>query len=158
MTEFWSLGHAWRATEIERNKRLLLLQAAAWVPEMRDALLVRDAISMEGPGLVSLGAQVEEVPTSLDELREAGDPGTARVFLDRQPDQAPAYLERLRHQVAAKGVEYHQFKYAVALEDETLPAHRQWVSRLLAPAMGSWTPSAAPSSPSALGRTFSQLS
>ncbi len=58
------------------------------------------------------------------------------VFLDRHPEQAAAYLARLRRQVAPKGVEYHQFKYAVALEDETSPSHPRWTSRLLAPAVG----------------------
>ena len=136
VTEVWSLGHAWRATRLERNKRLLLLQAAAWVPEMRDALLARDAISMDGPGIESLGEEVEELPANVDELLEADDPAIARAFLDRHPEQAPAYLARLRRQVAPKGVEYHQFKYAVALEDETAPSHPRWASRLLAPAVG----------------------
>ncbi len=136
VTEVWSLAHAWRATRDERNRKLLLLQAAAWVPEMRDALVARDAISMKGPGIKDLGAGVDAVPPSVDELLEAGDPALARAFLDRHPEQAPVYLARLRRQVAPKGVEYHQFKYAVALEDETAPADPRWTSRLLAPAAG----------------------
>ncbi len=136
VTEVWSLGHAWRATRLERTRGLLLLQAASWIPELRDALLARDAISMEGPGIDDLGAGIDAVPKSVEELFETGDPALARVFLDRHPEQAGDYLARLRRQVAPKGVEYHQFKYAVALEDETAPSDPRWASRLLAPALG----------------------
>ncbi len=139
VTEVWSLGHAWRTASLERNRRLLLLQAAAWIPELRDALVERDAISMAGPGIDRLGAEAAEAqnrPASLDELFEAGEPAAARVFLARRGDQAPAFRERLRRQVAPKGVEYHQFKYAVALEDESAPTHPRWIPYLLAPAVG----------------------
>ncbi|MEM7350602.1 MAG: hypothetical protein AAF657_07335 [Acidobacteriota bacterium] len=136
VTEVWSLSHAWRATRSARNRHLLLLQAASWVPEMRDMLLARDAIAMQGPGIENLGEGVKEPPGSLDELFQDGDPGAARAFLERYPQQAAGFRQRLRRHLAAKGAEYHQFKYAVALVDETAPAHPRWTARLLAPAVG----------------------
>ena len=140
VTETWSLRHAWRNTKSDRTRRLLILQAAAWVPEFRDALLVRKAVSMDGPGIESLGDGVEDVPSDLEELLEVGDPAVARRFLERRPELAPVYLERLRRQLAAKGVEYHQHKCVAAIEDEMSTANPRWVPSLLAPAV-SYLPS-----------------
>ena len=96
----------------------------------------RDAISVDGPGIDWLKASADRVPSSLDELVEEGDPAATRAFLDRYPRRVGAYLQRLRQHLAAKGLEYHQFKYAVALEDETSASDPRWTSRLLAPAAG----------------------
>ncbi len=136
VTEVWSLGHAWRATQNDRSKRLLLLQAAAWVPELRDTLLDRNAISMEGSGIATLGDTITDIPSNVDDLLETRDPALARAFLDRRPEQAGAYLAKLRSGLAQKGLEYHQFKLVVALEDEISPSDPRWISRLLAPAAG----------------------
>jgi hypothetical protein len=136
VTELWSLGYAWRATGLERTKRVLILQSAGWVAELRDALLDRDAISMEGPGIASLGAGEETTPSSLDELFEHNQPAAGRGYFDRYPESASKYVARLRFEVASKALEYHQLKYAVAIEDESRNSSPRWASRLLAPALG----------------------
>ena len=134
VTELWSLGHAWRNTASERGKRLLMLQAAGWVPHMRDALLDRDAISMKGPGIAALGDQTD-APALLGDLFEEKDPGAVRVHLDRHPEDMHAFLGRLKARVGAKATEYHQFKYAVAIEDESRRTHPRWASRIVAPSL-----------------------
>jgi hypothetical protein len=134
VTELWSLGHAWRNTASERNRRVLMLQAAGWVPTMRDVLLDRDAISMKGPGIAALGDHARETE-KLDELFEAKDAAAVRVHLDRHPEEIPAFLKQLKARVGAKATEYHQFKYPVAIEDESRRTHPRWASRILAPSL-----------------------
>jgi hypothetical protein len=135
VTELWSLGHAWRNTKSESNRRVLMLTAVGWVPYMRDALLDRDAISMKGPGIAALGKGERGAPATLDELLESKDAAAVRTHLDRRPQDAAAFLRRLKDKVGAKATEYHQFKYAVAIEDESRRAHPRWASRILAPAV-----------------------
>lgn len=135
VTELWSFGHAWDSTSRERTKRMLILQAAAWVPEMRDALIERDAIDMKRPGIAQLGVDVEP-PPGLGAVFEASDPAAAASFLERNPAAAKRYLVHLDDAGADRTVEYHQFKYAVAIRDEAARAHPAWRSRILAPAMG----------------------
>ncbi len=57
------------------------------------------------------------------------------VHLDRHPEDTPAFLRRLRSKVGDKGTEYHQFKYAVAIEDESRRTHPRWASRIIAPSL-----------------------
>ena len=37
--------------------------------------------------------------------------------------------------MGAKATEYHQFKYPVAIEDESRRTHPRWASRILAPSL-----------------------
>lgn len=136
ITEIWSLGHASRATSSDYNRRVILLQAAAWIPEFRDALVARKAVSMERPGLDALDTEVTNVPSNLNDLLASGSSEMARSYLEPYPEQAPGLIDRFRARVASKWVKYHQFKYAVALEDEIAASHPNWTAHLLAPAMG----------------------
>ena len=133
VTELWSLRIAWSNSRSEQTRRILILQAASWIAEMRDALLVRDAISMDGPGLAAPGDDGEHDESTLD-----------------------AVFQSWRNEVASKGVEYHQFKCAVAIQDEAALADPRWASRLVASATG-YMPTAADPDNSLTSRSLAAL-
>jgi hypothetical protein len=130
-----ALGHAWRATKIETTKRVLVLQAAAWLASLRDDLAEVVGLSMAGPGIEALGVPVQEDLPSLAALFERASPAEARAYLDRGPAKAAAYVADLRRSLFRRGQEHHQHKYAAAVREESRLAHARWASRLLAPAV-----------------------
>lgn len=117
-TELNAFGHAFRATARDSTRRLLMLQAAGWLPELRDALLVRDAIGLDREGLETAVG------------RRGGGPDAA--------DAAAAHdeLARYRAPVFRRSVESHQFKYLAALEQETRVCHPRWAHWLTSPVEG----------------------
>ncbi len=130
-----ALGHAYRSTKSEPSQRLLLLQAASWLPAIRDSLSEIVGLSMEGPGLDALGSDETDGAEDLEELFEGGSAAHCRAFLDRGPGRVPRYLERLRSSLFHKGQEHHQHKYAAVLHEESALVHPRWSSRILAPAI-----------------------
>ncbi len=131
VTELHAFGHAWRTATIDANRRALLLQAAAWVPQMRDALVERKALAKARPGLDTLGQGQSAKPAELREVLDAPTPVRVRAALEQRPDKARLYLERLRFSVVREATESHQFKYVVALEEEARLADPRWRTRLL---------------------------
>jgi hypothetical protein len=130
-----ALGHAWRSTRLEGTRRLLILQAAAWLAAMRDDLIDLVGLSMAGPGIDALGASSEEDVPDLAQMLERASPGQVRACLDREPARRAGYLAGLRTALFHKGQEHHQHKYAAALEEESRLVDARWASRILAPAV-----------------------
>ena len=130
-----ALGHAWRSTRLEGTRRLLVLQAAAWLTAMRDDLAGLVGLSMAGPGVDALGASDEPEGTDVAPMLERASPGHVRASLDRAPAGRAAYLAGLRTALFRKGQEHHQHKYAAAMEEESRLVHARWASRILAPAV-----------------------
>ncbi len=132
VTEMQAMGAAWRAERDGMTKRCILLQAAAWLPMLRDDLKRRDCLAPEGADLMKLAHAPGEEPPGLE---QATDPATALAFLDQGERNAGAWIARRRALLARRGVEHHQHKYAAAMVEEAALAHPRWASRLLAPAV-----------------------
>ena len=126
-----AFGHAWRTTASDGTKRLVLLQAAAWLAGMRTDLDGMVGLAEERP-LPLLGTA--DVPATLDELLERSSPDAARSFLEEEPARAAAWTSALRRSLLATGREHHQHKYAAAVLVECEQAHARWRPLLLAPA------------------------
>jgi len=136
-----ALGHAFLSTKLDGTKRLIVLQAAAWLATVRDAVVETVDLSMAGPGIETLGTSAGDEPVAGSEpgdlaaLVERASPGALRPFLDREPGQAPAYLAHLRRALFRRAQEVHQLKYAAAMQEESRLVHPRWASRVLAPAV-----------------------
>jgi hypothetical protein len=126
-----ALGHAWRCTASEATKRLLVLQAAGWLPELRDAL---ERIVGLAPDMAvdALRAPESGEPSGLDELLEEPTPGALCVRLQREPAEREPLQARMAGFLARKGIEHHQHKYAAAVFEESGLAHPRWSPHLLA--------------------------
>ena len=134
VTEIEALGHAFRRTRDDATRRLMVLQAAGWLPLLREGLAVRGALVEDGPRIDALGEASTRTPGSLDELMAAPRPDDAFRFLEEE-GSADAYRGSLRHELARKGEEHHQHKYAAAMHIESLRVHPRWRAHLLAPAV-----------------------
>ncbi len=126
-----ALRSSFEAARDDATKRLLLLQAAAWVARVRDALRDAVGLAMQGPSLAAASAP----PPTLDAALESGSPALAMAFLEGSPAASGALVGRMRGALARAGREHHQHKLAAALSEEAgrvAPRHRPW---LLAPAV-----------------------
>lgn len=139
VTEVNAFAHVWRTTANETTKRLMILQAAGWLPLMRRDL-ERFFGPQQGPGLDDLGraasgnAAPNEVPDFVDIFSQPS-PEAARLRLDRSPRAAADYLAQLRRHLTERAFQSHQYKYAAAIAEESALAHPRWASRILAPAV-----------------------
>ena len=134
VTEVNAFGHVFRAAGNEETKRLMILQAAGWLPDMREALVVRNAHLKDGPALETLGDSVEKTPR-LDAAFEQRSPGLVCATLSRNPGEATTYRGRMRRFLASKGVEHHQHKYAAVFLEESMTVEKRWAPFILAPSI-----------------------
>jgi hypothetical protein len=126
-----ALRSSFEAARDDATKRLLLLQAAAWVARLRDTLRDTVGLEMQGAPLAAAGAP----PATLDAALESGSPAAAMAFLERSPAASGALVARLRGALARAGREHHQHKLAAALSEEGGRVARRHTPRLLAPAV-----------------------
>lgn len=136
VTEVNAFHYAWRTTQQEPTRRLMILQAAGWLP-----LLRRDLQGffgkMEGSGVDVLGTSVTE-PAPLEAIFEQPSAELARAHLDRDPstaNAADAYLAGLRQLLMSRANQSHQYKFLAALQEESKSVHPRWATTLLAPAV-----------------------
>ena len=139
-----AFGHAWRTSRSDRTRRLMVLQAAAWLADLDAWLEDNDCIAEATKPLDKLGADSPEAPETLEALFEEPSASRARVLLDRQPAQAGRFVARLQRNLIYTAVEHHQHKYAAAFAEEASLADPRWRSRLLAPALPYMPASAEP--------------
>ncbi|TAH35824.1 MAG: hypothetical protein EYC70_12435 [Planctomycetota bacterium] len=104
-----AFGHAFATTASEATRRLLILQAAGWLADLRDALAQRSCLQSELPRLDAL------------ELSEDAHAGGG--------------LAPLRSGLSRLGEEHHQHKYAAAMAIERRRVHPQWAAHIQAPAL-----------------------
>lgn len=144
VTEVNAFAYVFRTSRDDFTRRLMILQAAGWLPLLyRD--LSRFAGDMEGPGVDVLGdafagAEGESAIPSFAEIFAQPSPDAARVRLDRQADGPQAFMAELRSHLVHKAFQSHQYKYAAAIQEESRLVNRRWASRILAPAV-TYTPS-----------------
>ena len=140
-----AFGHAWRTSRSDRTRRVMLLQAAAWLDELH-AWLDKNVGLADAKTLDELGQAKDGAPENLSALLEQPSAERARQFLDRHPQQAPDYVTRLQRNLIHRAVEHHQHKYAAAFAEEAGLAHPRWASLLLAPALPYMPPAIEPAS------------
>ncbi len=129
-----AMGHASRTTRLDATRRLLIMQAAAWLALIRDAMVEIVSLSMKGAGIDQLGESPAPGASTASSPMESARPERLRPWLDREPDKASSYLAHLRMGVFRKAQEHHQHKYAAAVAEESRLVHPTWASRILAPA------------------------
>lgn len=125
-----ALGYAWRTTRSEATRRLLLLQAAGWLPRLRDDLIAIVGLGPPSRVIDDLGRGVDERDVPVDLLQNP-TPDAMRVRL-RDPRRLSAYEPALIAHLARKAVEDHQHKYAAAIFEESRLVHASWAPSLLA--------------------------
>ncbi len=133
VTEVNAFAYAWRTSRNDATRRLMILQAAAWLPFMRRDL-IRFFGDLEGAGLDALGNE-KCTAASIGNIFEQPSPASARILIDRQPEAAPAFLEQMRRHLTERAFQSHQYKYAAAIQEEAALVHPSWASRILAPAI-----------------------
>lgn len=99
-----AFGHAARRTQSATASRLMFLQAAGWLPQLRADLIGMAGLRRDGPRIDNGERPVPDVATLVREL-------------------------------ALKGVEHHQHKYAAAILDEHRVADPLWAPLLLTGAL-----------------------
>ena len=60
--------HAWRTSSDDRTRRLMVLQAAAWLADLHAWLKDNDCIADATKPSVALGAEAEEAPATMEAL------------------------------------------------------------------------------------------
>lgn len=128
-----AFGYAWRTTRSENTRRLVMLQAAGWLPLLRDDLTSIVGLGPRVPPTDAIG-RVDAPPARLEGLLEDPSPASIRAHL-RDPLHSSAYRTALVEHLARKAVEPHQHKYAAVVFEESGLVHPQWGPDLLSAAV-----------------------
>jgi hypothetical protein len=140
VTETEAFGYAFQSTRSDATRRLLVLQAAGWLPDMRAALESNGAQTAGAAGLLSPrpseGATGEAPSIDLREAMDSGDPARLRAGLGSDGARAESCRDLTRRGLARGGVEHHQHKYAAAFLAESLRVSPRWAPAILAPSAG----------------------
>jgi hypothetical protein len=131
LTEMESLGHVFSRARDDRARRLIALQAGAWVATVRDAVVRNNGAYAEGPGIDAPAGGTQE---TLAEAVDARAPARVWAALERAPDEQ-AYLARLRSDLVPRADQNHQYKLAAAVIEESRRVHPRWRARILATAV-----------------------
>jgi hypothetical protein len=126
---------AYRRTARGTTRRLLLLQAAAWMPMARDLLRRAKKLSMDAPGFDALDAPKESV--GVDQAVRAADrdylqSASLVLRVAQSAESADEFIDRCRTLVVRKAPEHHHHKYAAAAFEEFAETHPRWSPYLLA--------------------------
>ena len=139
-----AFGHAWRISRSDPTKRLMMLQAAAWLDDLHAWLDENDCIADTTLALDKLAADEAGVPETIDALLEQPSDARAYDLLRRQPQRAAPLVARLQRNLLYTAVEHHQHKYAAAFAEEATWADPRWAPLILAPALPYMPASAEP--------------
>lgn len=135
VTELNAFGYAWRRTTRDETKRLLLLQAAAWLP-LWQAIFREQYGSVDSTrSLAELGMEVDPEGLTIDQVLRQREPSDVRAFLDCRETHPSAYVTALQQQLFRSAQQDHQYKYLAAITEEASLVRSEWASRILAPAI-----------------------
>jgi len=129
-----ALGHAWRSSESDPTRRLLVLQAAGWLALLRDDLAGIAGLGPDARAIETLAAAAVDAPATIDDLLREPTPAAAYAFLSHT-GATSAFRSALAGQLPLKAAEHHQHKYAAAVFEESRVAHPRWQPQLLACAL-----------------------
>lgn len=128
-----AFAHAFASATSDTTKRLVLLQAAGWLATLRARFASRGWAAADKPALDTLVAREEA--TSVDELLAEPVPERALGLFGKSPRLIADYRSALAAQLARKGEEHHQHKYAAAMLGEAERSHPRWRHYLLSAAL-----------------------
>ncbi len=131
-----AFGHAWRRSKSDSTKRLLVLQAAGWLSDLRRDLVSLRAQVADGPIIDTLGDSEKLATSSLDEALTSRSAASLRHRLDAHPGDLEVCRRELAASLASRGVEHHQHKYAAAFMEESRLIHQKWAPLIVAPSAG----------------------
>ncbi len=147
VTEMESFGHVWQRTRSERTLRLVVLQAAAWLASVRDAVVRNNGPYAAGPGIDTLAQEIESAEQSgtssaaestqavLERALTTRDPWAAGSLLARVPEQVPHYVAQLCLGLARSASEHHQIKYLGSILAESARVDPVWRAHILVPGL-----------------------
>ncbi len=160
LTSLNALHYTFQRTGDENNRKLLLLQAAAFVPLFRQA--------MKGRGKVE-EAKIDELrPTKGMEDQDIGNiyatlskdkaaaAGMALAYLNDHPNRAKELIDAGRLLIFLKGTDSHDYKFSSAVMEDYASISPAWRNRFLAASLFWLKGSAAGDSP-LLKRTLAAL-
>ncbi len=139
-----AFGHVWRKTKDDSTRRLVVLQAAGWLADLRRDLQAMEVHRENAPALDSLGDAEGGAAPALAESLAAGSAALLRRRLDAHPAEQEECRTLLSASLASRGIEHHQHKYAAAAMEESRLVHPRWASRILAPSAGYLPDASAP--------------
>ena len=147
VTEMEAFGHVWQRARKESTLRLVVLQAAAWLASVRDAVVSNNGPYAKGPGIDTLAAGgdpagdgTDSGPSSpaskaLEQALVARDPWAAGGVLARAPEHAQRYVEQLCLGLARSASESHQTKYLGSILAESARVDPRWRAHVLVPGL-----------------------
>jgi hypothetical protein len=115
LTEMESLGHAFARAREEPTRRLIALQAGAWLATVRDAVVRNNGAFGTEPGLDAPHGPAPALADAID----GRSPLRARDALDADPLAPAAYLRRLRDDLIPRADQNHQYKLVGAVIEES---------------------------------------
>lgn len=130
-----ALAYGYHASSISAptTRKLLLVQAAAWMPTFRDDFAARRNLSMDGPGLDDLElGDVEDDVSVEDVFRE---PTRQKVVGCVSGGRRSEFEMRLRRTLHCGATEVHQLKFAAAVLANASRAHPRLAPWILAPVL-----------------------
>ncbi len=137
-----ALHHGYQVTGSDETRRLLLLQAAAFLPLFRKAMEGRgkladlhiDTLEPEAPKAKGAGA-VEEVFADVSGDRTLAAKKTLALLGEDSAARAEAVMAEARRLIFAKGVDSHDYKFSSAALEDFYHASPPWRARYLAASM-----------------------
>jgi len=136
VTEIEAFGHAWERARDEAARRLIVLQAGAWISRLRDAVARNDGPFRNERGIGALGLEAgsggEDARADLSAALAARSPDGVCAALDREPGLARECIARLRTGLVRRASQNHQYKYAGSILVESRRVAEPWRGRVLA--------------------------
>jgi hypothetical protein len=116
LTEMEALGHVFARAREESTRRIVALQAGAWLATVRDAVVRNNGPYDAGPGIDAPSG----APTAITvgDAAESRLPGRVRAALTGEA-AAAEYVRRLRDDLIPRADQNHQYKLLAAVVEES---------------------------------------
>ncbi len=135
-----ALHMAYMRTSNRKTKALCLLQAASWMPLMRQFLSRSRLYSLSGPGLDSLkpekSAKIDLKAIFTKAETNHAEAGSMMLTLLKEPGSVSAIKNQMRELLMDKCRENHQFKYLAAMHMDFDAAAPGAASHIMAAGLG----------------------
>jgi hypothetical protein len=141
LTSANALHHAYEATGDDTTRRLLMLQAAAFLALFRKFMTGRGSLAEVRLDKLEKAEPAGEPAAAVDELfatlsRDRGQAARQALgLLERHPERMPAVMAAARRLVFAKGNDSHDYKFSSAVLEDYYHVSPAWRDRYAAAAM-----------------------
>jgi hypothetical protein len=142
VTTMNALHFAYQTSANDETRRLVLLQAAAFLPMFRQAMISRGQLAAGRLDTLEAAAPAAQGPQAVEEIFAAlgqNDRTTAArktlAVLRESPQQVHAIMATARRLVFAKGNDSHDYKFSSAALEDFFNVSPAWRDRFLAGSM-----------------------